>query len=305
MKEICFAAGCFWGAEHFFRQVRGVASVEAGYANGHTAAPTYREVYTDTTGYAETVRVTYDPEQVDLRTLVEMFFTLIDPLSLNRQGGDAGTRYRTGVYYVSEADRPVLEAVFGAVQALLEQPLAVELQPLRRFFRAEEEHQAYLTKHPGGYCHVSPGTFRCLEAYQAAAGLLAGETSRIARMAEVAACLEEAFHYHWVGFYLVEGDMLVLGPFQGPVACLRIRYGKGVCGTAWAQGRTLIVPDVEAFPGHIACSALSRSEIVVPLFAADGTVSAVLDVDSRESDAFDHASALWITLFARLTGSQR
>ncbi|MBN8719813.1 GAF domain-containing protein [Hydrobacter penzbergensis] len=117
-------------------------------------------------------------------------------------------------------------------------------------------------------------------------GLLEGEPDQVANLANVAAALKEQFGWFWVGFYLVKGDELVLGPFQGPVACTRIRKGRGVCGTSWAQASTLIVPDVEKFPGHIACSSLSKSEIVVPLFKGD-EVMGVLDVDSDELDQFD------------------
>ena len=116
--------------------------------------------------------------------------------------------------------------------------------------------------------------------------LLSGESDVVANMANVAAALKTQFDWHWVGFYRVMGEQLVLGPFQGPVACTRIAYGRGVCGSAWAQNQTLIVPDVEAFPGHIACSALSKSEIVVPMLNK-GKMLGVLDVDATERDAFD------------------
>jgi L-methionine (R)-S-oxide reductase len=117
-------------------------------------------------------------------------------------------------------------------------------------------------------------------------GLLEGEPDLIANLANVAAALKEQFGWLWVGFYIVRKDELVLGPFQGPVACTRIKKGRGVCGTTWAEAKTLIVPDVEKFPGHIACSSLSRSEIVVPVIVANEVV-AVLDADSREPDHFD------------------
>lgn len=113
-----------------------------------------------------------------------------------------------------------------------------------------------------------------------------GETDLVSNLANVSAALREQFGWWWVGFYLVKGEELVLGPFQGPVACTRIRKGRGVCGTAWEQSRTLIVPDVEKFPGHIACSSASRSEIVVPV-VRNGAVVAVLDVDSEHPDHFD------------------
>src|SRR5579859_8169400 len=123
--------------------------------------------------------------------------------------------------------------------------------------------------------------------------LVAGEADGTANLANIAAALKEQFGWLWVGFYLVKAGELVVGPFQGPVACTRIRKGKGVCGTSWAEERTLIVPDVEAFPGHIACSSLSRSEIVVPLWDR-GRVVGVLDVDSVDLGAFDEDDANWL-----------
>lgn len=125
-------------------------------------------------------------------------------------------------------------------------------------------------------------------------GLLYGETDLIANLANVAAALKEQFKWFWVGFYLVKNNELVLGPFQGLVACTRIAKGRGVCGTAWDKAETLIVPDVDAFPGHIACSSLSRSEIVLPLFS-HGEVIGVLDVDSSELNEFDETDAKYLT----------
>lgn len=116
--------------------------------------------------------------------------------------------------------------------------------------------------------------------------LTASESDDIANMANIAAAIHAKMGFHWTGFYRVLGDELVLGPFQGPVACTRIRYGRGVCGTAWKEARTLIVPDVDQFPGHIACSALSRSEIVIPILR-DGAAWGELDIDSAELDTFD------------------
>lgn len=154
MKEIYFAGGCFWGTEHYFKQINGVISTEVGYANGNTDNPKYEEVYTDTTGYAECVKVVYDPCVITLEYLVELFFRSIDPLSLNRQGNDYGTRYRTGVYYTDSDDVDTIKSVFQSVESAVGEPLAVELEPLRNFYLAEEYHQAYLDKNPNGYCHI-------------------------------------------------------------------------------------------------------------------------------------------------------
>ena len=117
--------------------------------------------------------------------------------------------------------------------------------------------------------------------------LIEGETDAVAVMSNVAAAIHQTMGFWWTGFYRVAGEELVLGPFQGPVACMHIPFGRGVCGTAWKRAETVVVPDVEQFPGHIACSSESRSEIVVPVFGHDNTVVAVLDIDSRELNTFD------------------
>ena len=134
--------------------------------------------------------------------------------------------------------------------------------------------------------------YRLLERQVAA--LVEGETDVIAKMANVAAVLHETFGFWWTGFYRVAGEELLLGPFQGPVACMHIPYGKGVCGTAWKRNETVVVPDVEQFPGHIACSSASRSEIVVPVHGPDGTVTAVLDIDSDRLATFDEEDRVWL-----------
>ncbi|MDB5154480.1 MAG: hypothetical protein JWR54_3231 [Mucilaginibacter sp.] len=129
--------------------------------------------------------------------------------------------------------------------------------------------------------------------------LLFGETDLVANQANICAALKEQFKWFWIGFYMVKGEELILAPFQGPVACTRIAKGKGVCGAAWEQGKTLIVPDVDAFPGHIACSSLSRSEIVIPIYHHSQVVG-VLDVDSEELDQFDQTDAQYLEQIVKL-----
>ena len=158
-KDIYLAGGCFWGTEHYFKQLEGVVMTEVGFANGHTENPTYKEVYTDQTGFAETVFVRFYPDVVSLEFLLQMFFKAIDPTSLNKQGHDEGTRYRTGVYYTDPADLPVIEKVFAEEQKNYEQPLVVEKLPLQNFYTAEEYHQDYLDKNPDGYCHLPLALF--------------------------------------------------------------------------------------------------------------------------------------------------
>ena len=161
MKTIFLAAGCFWGAQHYLKQIHGVVSTATGFANGDPllTAPSYEEVYTDRTGYAEAVMVEYDPEVLTLRKLLELYFLSIDPTSVNRQGEDEGTRYRTGIYYIDPADHKTITEVFLQVQQNYSSPLAVEVEPLVAFHPASEYHQDYLEKHPDGYCHLPEALF--------------------------------------------------------------------------------------------------------------------------------------------------
>ena len=130
--------------------------------------------------------------------------------------------------------------------------------------------------------------------------LIEGEDNPVGQLANAAAQLQETMGWWWTGFYIVKGDTLQLGPFQGPIACYNIKRGRGVCGTAWQENRTIVVPDVEQFPGHIACSSLSRSEIVIPLRDKQGQVTAVLDIDSKELATFDDTDAQWLEQICRV-----
>ncbi len=156
MKEIYLAGGCFWGVQKYFDQFEGIVATEVGYANGRTQAPTYEQVRHEHTGHAETVRILFDENTITVEEILDRFFAVIDPLSVNKQGEDEGEQYRTGIYYT---DTSLLPAITSAVNDEAEKagaPLAVEVQPLENFFKAEEYHQKYLDKNPGGYCHI-PG----------------------------------------------------------------------------------------------------------------------------------------------------
>lgn len=153
-KEIYLAGGCFWGMEHYAKQIKGVVETDVGYANGKTKNPTYEEVCTDRTQFAETVRIAYDPSVVSLEALLAFYFKAIDPTSVNQQGNDHGTQYRTGVYYTDPADLPTLRRAFANEQLKIKEKIAVELEPLKNYYKAEEYHQDYLDKNPGGYCHI-------------------------------------------------------------------------------------------------------------------------------------------------------
>ena len=162
MQKIYFAGGCFWGVEEYFSRIPGVCDTECGYANGAVENPTYEEVCSDTTGFAETVCILYNPDIVALRILVRQFFKIIDPVSINRQGNDRGSQYRTGIYYISDEDLGPIQSVMFEIQKDCSQPLAVELEPLRNFYPAEDYHQNYLQNHPHGYCHIDFSTLHDL-----------------------------------------------------------------------------------------------------------------------------------------------
>ena len=152
-QTIVLGGGCFWCTEAVFVRVRGVLHVRSGYANGHVLNPTYEQVCTGETGHNEVVRLAYDPTQVSLRQLLEIFMATHDPTTLNRQGHDVGTQYRSGIYYSNEADREVAHAVLDETQAALDDPVATELAPLQCFYEAEAYHHNYFERHPDqGYC---------------------------------------------------------------------------------------------------------------------------------------------------------
>jgi len=159
-KEIYLAGGCFWGMEDLIGALDGVLSTQVGYANGSTPNPAYQEVCTGATGHAETVRVTYDPERISLAVLLDWFFRAIDPFALNRQGPDRGTQYRSGIYYTDPADEAAIRTAAAGLERAHGRPVATEILPLSCFYPAEEYHQQYLKKNPGGYCHIPQALLR-------------------------------------------------------------------------------------------------------------------------------------------------
>ncbi len=159
MATIYLAGGCFWGVEKYMSLVNGVIQAESGYANGTTDSPSYQDVTTGRTGYTETVRVDYDPEVAPLPFLLDLFYEAIDPTTLNRQGNDVGTQYRSGIYYTDPADGPIIGRSLAELQERYDEPIVIEAGPLTGYTPAEEYHQDYLDKNPGGYCHISRDLF--------------------------------------------------------------------------------------------------------------------------------------------------
>lgn len=155
MKRIWLAGGCFWGVEAYFQQLKGVLDTTVGYGQGTIDHPTYEDVCQGDTGHTEICELTYNEEVVPLAKVLEHFFRIIDPTTINRQGPDRGTQYRTGIYYDDEADQPVIVSFLRHIQVNYDNPIVVEVEPVRNFYPAENYHQDYLNKTPGGYCHVN------------------------------------------------------------------------------------------------------------------------------------------------------
>ena len=155
LEEIYLAGGCFWGVEGYMDRIDGVLDVTSGYANGNTSNPSYEDVIRKDTGHAETVQVIYDPQETDLVNILLYYFKVIDPTILNRQGNDRGTQYRTGIYYTDDSQKPIIDKMIEEEQKKYNKPIVTEVQPLDNFYIAEEYHQDYLKKNPGGYCHIN------------------------------------------------------------------------------------------------------------------------------------------------------
>jgi methionine-S-sulfoxide reductase len=159
LQEIYLAGGCFWGTEKYLSNIYGIIKTDVGYANGNTENPSYQEVCHKNTGHAETVRVFYNPQQIRLEFILNLYYDVIDPTSVNRQGGDSGTQYRTGIYYVDSNDLEVIQTSIQELQTKYEKPIAIEVLPLQNYYLAEEYHQKYLDKNPNGYCHIHKEKF--------------------------------------------------------------------------------------------------------------------------------------------------
>ena len=160
IKTIYLAGGCFWGVQHYFDQFDGILKTTVGYANGNTENPEYKDVKAGLTGHAETLEIQYDDTIISLSKILDLYFDIIDPVSVNQQGEDVGISYRTGIYYVDEKDLEMIQIKYDEIQKQYDSALAVELEPLKNFFNAEEYHQKYLDKNPGAYCHIPASKFK-------------------------------------------------------------------------------------------------------------------------------------------------
>lgn len=157
MKKIVLAGGCFWGVQEYYSRIKGILRTEVGYANGRTVDPTYEQICNDNTGFAEVCYVEYDEEVITIKEVLDKFWAVVNPTSLNRQGNDVGSQYRSGIYYFDELDAQAIKESVNELQKNYEKKIVTEIKPLENYFKAEEYHQDYLKKNPNGYCHINLG----------------------------------------------------------------------------------------------------------------------------------------------------
>lgn len=312
MKEIYVAGGCFWGVEAYFKLIPGVKKTKVGYANSLIESPSYEAVCSGATNAVEATYLIYNPKVITLEKILSFLFRIIDPTSLNKQAGDVGTQYRTGVYFTDPSDEAIIKKFLAEQQKNFKARIVVENKPLLNFYDAELYHQDYLTKNPYGYCHVSLNDLKPEEKkvnkrmlysdlLRHAEVLFTKNSHPLSVLSNISALLNDTFtKVSWAGFYLDNGKHLFLGPFQGKVACETIAYQKGVCGASFTSQQTLIVPDVHEFPGHIACDEGSNSEIVLPLYNAHDELVGVLDLDSYDYDYFDEEDERYLHVLLNL-----
>lgn len=312
MKEIYVAGGCFWGVEAYFKLIPGIKKTKVGYANSEIVNPSYEAVCSGETNAVETTYLMYNPKVISLEKILSFLFRIIDPTSLNKQAGDIGTQYRTGVYFTDPADEVVIANALQALQKNYKAKIVVENKRLKNFYGAELYHQDYLTKNPYGYCHISLNDLKpeekkvnkraiYSEVLRHAEVLFTKDSHPISVLSNLSALIKDHFtKISWAGFYLDNGTHLFLGPFQGKLACETIRYQHGVCGASFTNKKALVVPDVHEFPGHIACDEGSNSEIVLPLYNASDELIGVLDLDSYEYDYFDEEDERYLSVLLTL-----
>ena len=308
MKQIYIAGGCFWGVEAYFKLIPGIKNTKVGYANATILNPTYEQVCSGETNAVEAVMLEYNPKVINLEKIISFLFRIIDPTSLNKQGGDIGTQYRTGVYYTDEGDKETISNSITILGKSYKGKIYVENLPLMNFYDAELYHQDYLTKNPYGYCHVNLNDLKeeekkvnkrklYSEMLSHAEVLFTEDSHTISVLSNLSALIKDTFKkVSWAGFYFDNGKELILGPFQGHLACETIRYDKGVCGYAFSNKKVAVVEDVHEFPGHIACDGGTNSEIVVPLYDNNNTLIGVLDLDSYDYDYFDNEDERYLSV---------
>lgn len=232
MKEIYFAGGCFWGLEQYFRQINGVQKTEVGYANGKTENTTYEKVCAGS-GHAETVHLWYNPDKIRLTSLLQLFYQVIDPTSIDHQGNDFGRQYRSGIYFVDEKDKQIIQNSVSELQKQYDLPIAIEILPLLHFIRAEEEHQDYLMKNKNGYCHISENDFTKAKQFQETNQVLTEEQYHILKEKGTEKPFENAYYNHFEdGIYVdVEsGTPLFLSADKFDSSCGWPSFSKAIGG---------------------------------------------------------------------------
>lgn len=289
MKTAYFAGGCFWCITPTFEAIEGVSSVVSGYCGGDEVNPTYADVKAQKTGHRETIKIEYDETKADYSRLLEIYLSSVDPYDAEGQFIDKGFSYTLAIYYTDDEQKKEVDRQIADLKAISSMEVCIAVEPFKAFYDAEEYHQDYHLKNPEAFEKelIESGRKIDYELVNAQLQALVEDNKyTISNLSNASALIYDSLdRLNWAGFYLMEDGKLILGPFQGKVACMEISVGKGVCGTAVAKDETQLVADVHKFPGHIACDSASNSEIVVPIHK-DGKIYGVLDIDSPYLNRF-------------------
>lgn len=303
MATAYFAGGCFWCITPSFESIAGVKSVTSGYSGGDEANPVYADVKAQKTGHREAIRIEYDESKTDFSGLLKVFLENVDPYDGEGQFIDKGFSYTLAVFYTNDYEEKETRRQIEELEKKSGQKTYISVEKFKNFYDAEEYHQDYHLKNPEAFEKelIESGRktdYKLLN--EMLKSLIEDSKYSISNLSNASALIYDSLErLNWAGFYIMEDGKLILGPFQGKVACMQIKVGKGVCGTAVLENKTQVVADVHEFPGHIACDSASNSEIVIPIHK-NGEVYGVLDIDSPYLNRFSEDDRKGLEEFVRI-----
>ncbi|MBP5342723.1 peptide-methionine (S)-S-oxide reductase MsrA [bacterium] len=304
--DVYLAGGCFWCINMTIKETPGVKDVVVGYSGGDEENPKYEDVKSQKTGHRETIKVTFDENIISYPDLLDVFLLNVDPFDEFGQFIDRGHSYTLAIYYKNEYEKNIASMKIAELENFFNKKAYISIEPFKSFYIAEEYHQDFYKKHKEEFEKelIESGRIKKMTDYK----LLNNELKEIIRDVECdisnfanasSLIFNTLDNLNWAGFYLLDNDYLYLGPFQGKVACTKIKVGSGVCGTSVFMKKTLVVPNVLEFKGHIACDSNSKSEIVIPMIKDDKIIG-VLDIDSPIFNRFSEEDKIGLEEFVKI-----
>lgn len=305
MEKLYLCGGCFWCIESVYAGIDGVKSVVSGYSGGDVINPTYEEVKAQNTKHREALEIVFDENKITLETLIDIYLDSVEPFNNEGQYIDTGFSYTLALMYLNESQKNIIEKKINEFEKIKGQKTCIEVLPFKNFYKAEEYHQEYYLKNPKEFKNeIKESNRRENFDYNLLnnqlKSLIEDDDYDISILSNASALLFSSLKdLNWAGFYIIKDNQLKVGPFQGNVACSTIQIGKGVCGTAVKESKTIVVENVHEFPGHIACDENSKSEIVIPIYK-DNRIYGVLDIDSPIYNRFLTVDKLGLEEFVRI-----